>query len=442
MCLIKKLEWHFKNRLIKDIIKYDGEIFGGAVRDKYLHDTHSGEFYKIISDLQNYEDLSSVPIDKDKLYDDKTFHPELFGRWIIPNDIDAYCNISNLPKLLEKISERNRVDKLFERDPSKYIDKIPSYVGEKIVHHRYFIHVNSTIEIYKLLSIIKSPLDTLETLSSKLDELKFASRVSFTIKLDLMVSNITESENILLKYDHLYEPPFGNLDFECNGLFLNKDRIRICKFLLYKNNISENDLCRVTELTMKILSDIKNKKAIYTSNNHMIHAKYRCNLMISKGWTIEGLFKSIEIVVENENDNNQEKYTGHCIICHGDLGNIMLKMKCCDARYHAACMHETFNKGESSIINTEKCIMCKKKIVNTRNDAKMLCSYLITAPLLDWWPSLHYTVNTDIPIDVFLRTDNINEINISDVKKQLLILMNHNEENLDQDSDDGENDYT
>jgi len=338
----QKSQWKLNNKLINVIIENDGEIFGGAVRDKYLHDTHSFEFYNIINKL--IEENVQKTIDINALYNDKSFHPELFGRWVVPNDIDALIHIDKYDNLIEKIKEKmgGEMKKLYSRDLKIYFPNI-KIEENQVRHERFHITpidkkkiVSLLIDIRKLVPYeMKDYLLNLNCFAKTIQTMK-------PIILDLIV---------LLK-DVKYDPPFGNIDFECNSLIMDRDSIRLSSQFEKSQNPS-----MITDFLTKILNDILQKKAVFIYNNG--YSWNRLCKMISKQWTIEGIFKDIEIV--------NEPFTGHCIICHEVFCNKMMKLKCCDSRYHPKCLLIAMESGTSSILSKSKCIMCQKNKSYTIN---------------------------------------------------------------------------
>ena len=368
--LIHKIEWRYKNKLINTIIKNDGEIFGGAVRDKYLHDTHAQKFYEqLIKDGISYHM-------KDLYYSDKTYHPELFGRWVNPNDIDACIHVSKLDNLIKIIKRYfGTVIRVFSHDPSQYLENIVLEENE-VRHNCYKIYPSIGTDI---ISILESMTE--ENINcNKLRDLIALSKTEFEIKLDLMVYIKEKDENYSINFN---EVPFNSLDFECNGLIMDKKSIRLCNHLLTIHSINKYDVVEVMELTIKVLNDIKNRRAIYCNEAENVFPLERINKMVLKDWTILELFKKIELI------DDDPEYEGHCLMCHDVLPKVMLKFKCCDGRYHPKCMIQALDVGNTAIVATEKCLMCKKDLRNIFRDRAMLDHYIEFAPSFDWWPSSH-----------------------------------------------------
>ena len=401
MPISQKAEWKLKNKLINIVVKNEGEIFGGAVRDKYLHDDHSAQFYKIVKELihENNARQNDAVVNIEDLYNDKEYLPHLFGRWITPNDIDACIHISKHDTLIEKIiSSFGEIKKVFSRDPKEYFPTL-SIGANQVRHDRYVIYPINRNNIKKVFAELKTviPYEIASEYNRFFREFNvFMTTINNVrpITLDLMVVLIP---SFLMNI----EPPFGNLDFECNGLIMNKDSIRVSSSLLKSycsHEFLESPVTKINVLT-KILSDIKEKKAIFCYKPDF--PWHRTVKMGSKGWNLEGFFEEIEII-------SDATYTGHCIMCHQDLPEIMLKMKCCDARYHAKCMLQAFQTGNYSMISTNKCVMCKKNHQSSiSRDYEVLKKYIDISPNVSWWKSSH--INTAIELNLDDEDDDLDE---------------------------------
>jgi hypothetical protein len=96
---------HYKciQKMMEIIMTHNAVIFGGAVRDKVLHDLHARAFY-----LTNCIDYASG-------------FQQFDGRFIIPNDIDCYMLRSDFMKFLEFVLKRYFIT--YEKVPFEYINK-------------------------------------------------------------------------------------------------------------------------------------------------------------------------------------------------------------------------------------------------------------------------------------------------------------------------------
>lgn len=354
MPLSPKLEWKLKNRIVNIIIENDGEVFGGTARDKYLHDTHATLTYRDIT--ENSENNALVNFDEK--YNDAEFRPDLFGRQTIMNDIDATIHASKRDALIEKIKEEfPSIRKIFTRDPKEYFPALSIEPGQ-VDHERYIIDVTNTPAVFSLFNStlmgrIKRDVPELEQAINAV----FASiRTIKSIWIDLMVIKVPV---FLFQND----PPFGNMDFECNSLIMNKTGFRVSSHLLTKRLITQSDIVGKANLLSKIMQDILKKNAVFIYNYNF--PWYRIKKMKEKGWNLIDLLKNIEIL-------NEKDYDGHCIICNDTIEGEMYKFKCCDARYHHHCIIQAFTSGTASMLDTNKCIMCRVDISDVQRDYRVI----------------------------------------------------------------------
>lgn len=354
MPLSPKLEWKLKNKIVQIIVENDGEVFGGTARDKYLHDTHANLTYRDITENSDNNAL----INFDEKYNDEEFRPDLFGRKVIMNDIDATIHVSKRDALIEKIKEEHpSIRKIFTRDPKEYFPTL-SIERNQIDHERYLIDIVNTPAFF---SLFNSTL--MGRIKRDIPELEQAMNALFTsirsikyIWIDLMV---IKTPSFLFDI----EAPFGDPDFECNSLIMNKNGFRVSSYLFKKYSMASYDIVAKTNLLSKIMQDILKKDAVFIYNYN--YPWYRINKMKNKGWNIVGLFKNIETL-------NEENYDGYCIICNDSIQSEMYKFKCCDARYHHQCMIEAFTTGTASILDSNKCIMCRNDLSHIERDYRII----------------------------------------------------------------------
>ena len=364
--IIDRLRWKLKNKAINIIVNNGGMVFGGAVRDKYLHDVHATAFFEHVRTLTS-ETLDELGKTRAELYQDDSYMPELKGRFVSPNDIDAYIHIADQTKLLSAIKvEFPCCTKLFERDIKQYFPNL-TVEPDTIMHHRYALRTMRTTEMANWLSKftrmvpyeIRTELkEFIVKLRTRTRDISYLGR--YPVYLDLMV--------YVKPYDStMPDPPFGSLDFMCNALILDKSGFRLSK------HIEMSDpLARLKAMT-GIMNEIEEKKATVVNI-----AWYRVRKMLRKGWKVAGIFHHIEQVEESE-------YDGHCLICHGRLNEIdpdvfdvipHMKLKCCDARYHPLCMLKAIDTGEHSMRVRTACAMCNQPLPDITSDGDNLAGYL------------------------------------------------------------------
>lgn len=344
-----RLKWKLTTSIVKTVIELKGVIFGGGVRDIYRHNIHAINFYesKKLRELMNNNKNECV----NKFYDDKSILEEYNGRFEIPKDLDIMLHHSKLEIFLTTIKKDFTLKRIFMRDPTLYIKNL-NIESNKFVHHKYKLTPVSTKNVLESLrKQIFLPLhnDTDNELFKETTEFikkLFTLSKNPLLEIDLLVSKEEDINN-------MSEPPFGNIDYECNALIMDNYGIRVSK--MYKPY--EIDIVKRHLYLERILKDILLKRAVIVNENIEF---YRLNKLIQKNWTIVPLMKEFTMV--------NEKYTGHCLICHEDLELNHYKSDCCDARYHEKCLEVTFRQGIHSILNKNKCQLCRTDLYFTSYD--------------------------------------------------------------------------
>lgn len=335
---MEKYTWKLNKLIANIILDNDGIIFGGWVRDSYLHDKYAQEYYS----LDQPDNILYNP----NFYNDKSFHPELYNRTLIPNDIDAFMTELNFNKLKEDISKNKLNGYIVKKNNcDKYMDNLDEKYTDNISHITYIINVMDYYKACFIKDLIKKNLNSIlhdilkENINEFIDKLVDKCSNINNIKIDFFVSNDNK----------IYEPPFGPPDFECNGLILTKYGYSLSAKLYpeIKGFFDRH------EILNKIMKHMENNIAFYTGDCEVKNFdNNRIIKFIKKEWNIEGHY--IKYI------NTTDKYDGYCIICHGELENKdHLKVKCCDARYHSKCLSNAYNNIKDT---TTKCIMCKKEI--------------------------------------------------------------------------------
>ncbi len=334
-----KYTWKLNKLIANIILKNNGIIFGGWVRDSYLHDKYSQDYYSL--------NISNDILHNPEFYNDKSFYPNLSNRTLIPKDIDAFMTELNFNKFKEDII-KNKLNGFIvnKNNCGKYMDNLSEKYRENIYHITYIINIMDYYKASFIKNLIKKNLNDIlidalkDTINNFTNELIEKCSDINCIKIDLFVS----SDN------NIYEPPFGPPDFECNGLILNRHGYSLSSHLYpeIKGFFDRH------EILNKIMKHMEKNIAFYTGeceinnfdNNRIIK-------FINKNWNIEGHYiKHI---------NNNDKYDGYCIICHGELEDKdHFKIKCCDARYHSKCFSKVYIDNNTK--SSSKCIMCKKNI--------------------------------------------------------------------------------
>jgi len=122
-----RARWDFTKTIIYTLINQRATIFGGAVRDMFLHNFHATEFY-------------SKHKNNHLKYNDPKFSPETKERFLVPSDIDCFIKEKDFNSLMRIltikyfIKKRKSIDmtyRLLNCDKDKYtlykIDALNSF---------------------------------------------------------------------------------------------------------------------------------------------------------------------------------------------------------------------------------------------------------------------------------------------------------------------------
>lgn len=378
---INKAKWQFFMKVVQVVLDVNGLIFGGAVRDIYARDYCARNFYKKVGPSRARE-----------FYLDTEYHEEFKDRVIIPNDLDATIHHTKLEELLLQLKQKNMVVKtLFCRDAKTYLPNLNVNKNE-VMHYRFEIRPNIFVKFDRPSFARELFEDEFEKMLTKVYKTK---QEIGAVYVDLLV-NQTDKD---------LDPPFGDLDFECNGLILSKDGIRMSRCLHY-TWVPRIYPVEMDERLAQIKEDIINKRAVPIPQEVTSKMVYRTSKMIQKGFQIilEDI-KSIEPEPENTSvqssdsdsvSSSKEENMHQCILCLEDLTTTKhYKLTCCEARYHDKCLVIAAYKGQTAITNTRTCIMCRQRVPQPTRDELGLfrCIFVTTAD------------KKDIPPDIPLPSD-------------------------------------
>lgn len=308
------------------ILQHGGIIFGGHVRDVVLRDIHATEFYKLVGNA-----------DKQNMYNDATCHPEWDGRLAVSNDIDCYMVSHAVEAFLESLADEHiTVYKVFEHtDARNYLPNldVPSGV---LSHIRYNVTNISRETVRYVKSIVNESIST-------------SARTLLTHHIDSFVSSLQEesikAQPVVLDmfiagcYNfHRMCPPFGPVDFECNGLIMEKGGIMLAPSLYPQLSVMARQ-----KMMQRIIKDISQRKAVYVDDSFL--PPWRIQKMLAKGWTVD-----MKYVV-----SHIEPAADVCIFCHDNIDTKHYKLPCCSAVYHKECLVNVLSSDFRSC-----CIQCKQ----------------------------------------------------------------------------------
>lgn len=261
-------------RDVQELIqKHNGLIFGGYPRDMILHDINAAKFYVEYS-TEDYQDPACAP--------------ELADRFLVPKDIDCFMSTETMEKFMVSLND-------------------------------HYTIVSQT-ENVQLLRYMDSTLDA----SLRLKKVRVEAKISppgLRALLPHYLRNVSISIDIVNGANtSKLDPPYGLVDFYCNGIILTPDNeYRLSKHMY-------NITCALTKrkLLDKVIEDISARKAVAAIRVPL----YRTTKMMQRNWRIEAdkytLFK--EPTPEDV-----------CCICLQELKGYQLKRHCCNIRYHSKC---------------------------------------------------------------------------------------------------------
>lgn len=351
---INKAKWRFFTKVVQCLLDAGGLVFGGAVRDIYTRDYNAREFYGKVG----YSRAS-------EFYLDEEYHEEFKDRMMIPKDLDVSIHHTKLASFFQTLKENSiQLKTLFARDAKTYLPNIKVEENE-ITHWRLELRPYLFVKLDKPSFANDLLRKEFEALMTKMNQVK--TEVG-TVIVDLLV-NQTDKE---------MDPPFGDLDFECNGLILSKDGIRLSR-CLHDRWQSRTFPLELEDKLAKIKQDILKKRAVPIPQKLTTKMAYRTSKMVLKGYTIH--MQDIQTLNE-EKPSKTEESNNCCILCHEDLTTTKhYKLSCCEARYHEKCLVLTAFKGKTALMRTHSCIMCRQRVPEpTRNELDLLrCVFVTTA---------------------------------------------------------------
>ena len=301
---VNNIKWKLMKVIEHCVQSAGGVIFGGYPRDKIIHDHYAEEFYK-----------KTVVLDGRCKYTDASFIPETKLRMLIPNDIDCYMHSSKVP-LFQKALKDNM---LYYNDLG--IEKSQKYfpsISQEFKHNKYYVTFMMHPALHSVVPIKK-----------------------YEVSVDVISSD-----------NDKFEPPFGEMDFECNSIILTADN----EYKL-SNSVCQNytPIAKLEKLNT-IVKDILQQKT------NIIYAKtpdYRVDHMMRKGWTIS----STNIKVFKDSSSKET-----CYICMDEINteNFQCKLGCCNGRLHLSCMKK--------LVSTQfdNCPMCRGETYIEEDDKKIV----------------------------------------------------------------------
>lgn len=290
---IKKAQYKMTANLASIVSEAGGRLFGGYVRDFVLHDFYASAFYN----------TPNVDVSR---YNDPTYLPQTKDRLIVPSDIDVLISSENIDRLKKLLVDYGYM--IWKSKSSKL-----GYLTDPNVKH-------------EKLTIVPAVPQALKSLYDKLE-----------VTIDLVHTDNFTTDMMVL-------------DFECNGLIIERDGHFSLHPCLSTSSLCATPLINNNKIN-QILDDIQKKKAVKVNDTF----SYRVDKMLMKGWTIQGHY--MEVKKYNSED------TEYCAICHDSFtenvastGELAVKNKCCQGHLHMKCMQKLVNE------NYDCCCYCCKKL--------------------------------------------------------------------------------
>ena len=265
--------WLLMSSLMRNIVKqFDAVIFGGAVRDLFLHSYTSRKFYKLyrseIYDPESNE--SSKPLLYKELadkYNDPTIHPELGDRFLLPTDIDLFMTKNNYYLFERYLYKRGYYFK-------QYKNMDLAYVNDTLTHGHY--------------KLIKAEIIYFDKKNNK----------TYSILLDIILCDV-----VII--------PQMDTDFSVNKLLMSKKGI-------YVNPTCDFNYAQIKE-------QIEKKETVCNSTI----SERRYEKMNKKGWKIKMNYSTFVFKLRV----NEEEET--CVICLDLLkvGELEVTPRECPCKY-------------------------------------------------------------------------------------------------------------
>lgn len=285
------------------ILAHGGIIFGGHVRDVVLYDIHA----------------------------------EL----VVSNDIDCYMIAHSVEPFLESLADHHiSVQKVFERDDAK------KYLPNLNVPHGVLSHVR-----FKVSNITMKTVRYVRQLVR--EGMNESALALVSHQIDVFVSSLqqvsSEVEPIIIDMfvadcHNFYTmcPPFGPVDFECNGLIMVRGGI-----ILSPSLYADLPMLARHNMMIKIMGDIGARRAVYVDDGIPVE---RILKMREKGWKVE--MKCVQVC------DAAERAADVCLFCHEDIAGKHYKLPCCNAIYHKDCLVKVLS-SEFGVA----CIQCKRATI-------------------------------------------------------------------------------
>ena len=371
-------DYRNKKNIVDCILQYNGVLFGGYVRDTILHDHYADIFYEYIDskDLKSsYPKISNESYQRmvHNFYNDSTYHPESKLRLTVPKDIDCFFqHESDFNEFLRDIQTHKFIIKKNSGkfDPKQYFPRM-NIESDEVDMYRITIGVKTIHEIINDSMYSQLPYYLAKEAITNI--MRLITKMNFNVP-DIHLDVFVAKPN---KYN--ISPPFGNLDFYCNGIILTKYGYGLCDVItknkLDTSSYNGNKVISRFKTPMQCLSEIEKIKreiiakiARWVPDQNKINIAYRYAKMYIKQWKIIG--DTFELgFLENQ---NEDEFPHECLICKEELeSQKSFKLKCCSGMYDLECFTKAIQHNRNNnIIDEINCFHCRKVLDN--NDLYIL----------------------------------------------------------------------
>lgn len=283
---LNKVKYLFIEKLINILIENGVLIFGGAVRDKMVHDHYCRKFHEAEMDTSKFSDPS--------------YHPETKHRLLVANDIDAFVR-----------GNKDDVQKLFDT-----LDSRGYKVIVKAVKQKYFTFTNLDHQKVEI-------------------SIKGADGLGLQVKIPV---------DILFSEEKDIEPPFGRLDLLCNGFVMDKFGIRLStqtgtRMDLQKPFTRKMEELEILEKIFKLRTDIAEMWEEDNDSHNRDHRISRIIGMQGRGWEVNN-----RVFCSEKKEHKDEI----CVRCARGPNKLqrLVKLKCCDRYIHHWCLYHQMTDSE------------------------------------------------------------------------------------------------
>lgn len=272
-------------------VSKNGVVFGGYVRDSILRNAAQKKFE---GNPSQYEDV--------------TVSPETLDRLLVPRDIDIhFATQDDYREFVRAMIDRSYVVKTKTR-MGGYDGKV-----EDFVVHSLFVSLEMKLSLGSSFGAARTMLmNNFRPINKLIPGGQF--------RIDAVVCPTERFQEL-------------SLDYECNGLVMTQDGIKLGHALSVYLSCMEK-----FEKFQEVLGDILQKKA---RTVNVIENRWK-KMIERNGWEIIG--HDIDKVAATGIDDQ-------CIICQS--GGSHFKLKCCSALYHKECLKKTLDRFK------ENCVHCR-----------------------------------------------------------------------------------